>query len=347
MDAIRHIAIQVPDPWLTAEFYKRIFGLEVAGETDSSLAEGVYLSDGVINLALLAFKSEVASQGAGLGHVGLHHFGLWTEDLDATRDRVEKAGAQWIMGEPDYRHNASYEVKYRERNGVVFDLVHNGWAGTQSRPGEPGNAVREPRALVERYDDRRAAAIEKMDAILPRDTQATPGQLRHFAIATQDPWATAEFYKYAFGWEVVGETDSSLAEGTFMSDGLFNVALLNFRDDKGAQGKGKDFVGLHHFGIWIDTVEPTQALIEQAGGEWIMGAPDYRHNAAYEVKFHDINGIILDLVHNGWAGTQRRPGDAGNMVTGPRSMVERYAERRGAAAEALNSKVGREPVPAE
>jgi|GEM_PF-40905 catechol 2,3-dioxygenase-like lactoylglutathione lyase family enzyme len=347
MDSIRHIAIQVPDPWLTAEYYKRIFVLDDAGETDSSLAEGVYLTDGVINLALLAFKSEYASQGAGLGHVGLHHFGVWAEDLDATTKRVEAAGAEWVMGEPDYRHNASYEVKYRERNGVIVDLVHNGWAGTQSRPGEPGNMVREPRSLVARFDDRRTAAAAKMDAILPPDTAATSGQLRHFAISTKDPWATAEFFKYAFGWEVVGETDSSIAEGTFMSDGLFNVALLNFKNEKGAQGKGVDYVGMHHFGIWVDEVEPTQKLIEQAGGEWIMGEPDYRHNAAYEVKFREINGVILDLVHNGWAGTQRRPGDADNMVTGPRTLVERYAGRRASAAQDLDEQVGRQPVPAE
>jgi hypothetical protein len=38
------------------------------------------------------------------------------------------------------------------------------------------------------------------------------GKLRHFAMSAPDPWKTAESYKYAFGMEVVGETDSSLAE---------------------------------------------------------------------------------------------------------------------------------------
>ena len=53
--------MSVPDPWKTAEFYKYAFGMEVVGETDSSLAEGVFLSDGVINLALLHFKSDEAA----------------------------------------------------------------------------------------------------------------------------------------------------------------------------------------------------------------------------------------------------------------------------------------------
>jgi catechol 2,3-dioxygenase-like lactoylglutathione lyase family enzyme len=38
-------------------------------------------------------------------------------------------------------------------------------------------------------------------------------KLRHIAIATNDPKATAEFYKQAFGFEQVGETspESALA----------------------------------------------------------------------------------------------------------------------------------------
>src|SRR6185437_9969059 len=161
------------------------------------------------------------------------------------------------------------------------------------------------------------------------------GELRHIAMSVPDPWATAEFYQAIFGFEVVGETDSSLAEGVFLSDGLVNMALLAFKTEAAAQGMGRDFVGLHHFGIWVDEIEETQKRIEKAGGRWIMGAPDYRHNAAYEVKFHDINGVIFDLVHNGWAGTQRRPGEAGNRISGPRTLVPRFAERRAKAAEAM------------
>jgi methylmalonyl-CoA/ethylmalonyl-CoA epimerase len=51
---LRHIAMSVPDPWATAEFYKAIFGFDSVGETDSSLAEGVFLSDGLVNMALQA-----------------------------------------------------------------------------------------------------------------------------------------------------------------------------------------------------------------------------------------------------------------------------------------------------
>lgn len=166
------------------------------------------------------------------------------------------------------------------------------------------------------------------------------GEIRHIALSVRDPWATAEFYKRLFGFEVVGETDSSLAEGVFLSDGVVGMALLDFKNDYAAQGKGRDYVGLHHFGIWVDDVERTHKLIERAGGRWLMGEPDYRHNAQYEVKFHDPNGVILDLVHNGWAGTQRRPGQAENQAAPKRGLVPRFAERRAQAQRALTEAAG-------
>lgn len=333
MSELRHIAMSVRDPWMTAEFYKSIFGLEVAGETDSSLAEGVFLTDGVFGMALLAYKSDEAAQGKGKDFVGLHHFGVWVDDVEGTQKHIEAHGGRWIMGEPDYRHNAQYEVKFLDPNGIVLDLVHNGWAGTQRRPGQADNETSPKRGLVERFAERRAKAAQAMAV---RGFTAPPrrrGAIRHFAMAVPDPWMTAEFYKRIFGFAVVGETDSSLAEGVFLSDGVIGLALLNYKSDAAAQGRGKDFVGLHHFGIWVDDVDATHKLIEQAGGRWIMGEPDYRHNAAYEVKFHDINGVILDLVHNGWAGTQRRPGQSDNETSPKRGLVERFAERR-ARAEA-------------
>ena len=175
---------------------------------------------------------------------------------------------------------------------------------------------------------------------------AKKGQIRHIAMSVPDPWKTASFYTQLFGFEVVVDTDSKLAHCLFLSDGMFNIALLHFKDDRSAQGTGKDFVGFHHFGIWVDDVEGTRKLIEKAGGEWIMGEPDYKHNSAYEVKFHDINGVILDLVHNGWAGTQRRPGQADNQTMGKRTMVDRYAERRAKADEGMAKALGRDRVPA-
>jgi methylmalonyl-CoA/ethylmalonyl-CoA epimerase len=129
MGKLRHIAMQVPDPQKAAEFYMRGIGMAKVGETDWENARGVYLSDGVINLALLDYKTvEAAGEDRGCGFVGLHHIGFWVDDVAATRRSIEAAGGKYWMGEP-VTGGGFYEVKYRDPNGVVVDITENGWGG--------------------------------------------------------------------------------------------------------------------------------------------------------------------------------------------------------------------------
>jgi catechol 2,3-dioxygenase-like lactoylglutathione lyase family enzyme len=129
MARLRHIAMQVPDPHKAAEFYMRVFGMRKVGETDWENARGVYLSDGVINLALLDYKTvEAAGEDRGVGFVGVHHIGFWVDDVAATRAAMEAAGGHHWMGEPA-AGGGFYEVKYRDPNGVVVDITENGWGG--------------------------------------------------------------------------------------------------------------------------------------------------------------------------------------------------------------------------
>jgi len=131
MGKLRHIALSVPDPWKAAEFYMQAFGMQKVGETDSPLASGVYLSDGVVNMALLKYKTdEMAGEDRGKDFVGLHHIGFWVDDADESRKQVEAAGAKYWMGEvPAPGSNSFYEVKFRDPNGVVFDISAHGWGG--------------------------------------------------------------------------------------------------------------------------------------------------------------------------------------------------------------------------
>ena len=130
MARLRHIAMQVPDPHKAAEFYMRVFGMHKVGETDWENARGVYLSDGVINLALLDYKTvEAAGEDRGCDFVGIHHIGFWVDDVKDGARAVESAGAQHFAGEPS-EHNTFYEVKYRDPvNGLIFDITAHGWAG--------------------------------------------------------------------------------------------------------------------------------------------------------------------------------------------------------------------------
>jgi len=148
---LRHIAITVPDPWEAAEFYMKTFGLTKVGETDSTLARGVYLSDGVMNVALLNYKTDWAAGGAagGKDYVGLHHLGFWVDDLDQARSDLESNGAAWLMGEVPVQGNTFYEVKYRDPNGVIIDITDHGWGGA-SREGLATPGLRHPDMVADR-----------------------------------------------------------------------------------------------------------------------------------------------------------------------------------------------------
>lgn len=154
MAKIRHIALSVPDPWESAEFYMQAFGMTKVGETDSPLARGVYLSDGTINLAILNYKSDEMAGKVGKDWVGIHHMGFWVDDIDAACKGAKNAGAEYWMGEvPDPSEgNTFYEVKYRDPNGIVLDLSAHGWGGAVKdvTAAAAGPAIKKPELVADR-----------------------------------------------------------------------------------------------------------------------------------------------------------------------------------------------------
>jgi len=135
MAKLRHIAITVPDPEAAAAFYEKTFGMQRVGTTDSSIAKGVYLSDGTLNMAILKYKSEkAAGADKGLDYVGVHHFGFWADDVDEAREKIEANGGKFMMGPPVVNGNAFYEMKFTDPNGIIFDVNHTGWVGAKREP---------------------------------------------------------------------------------------------------------------------------------------------------------------------------------------------------------------------
>jgi catechol 2,3-dioxygenase-like lactoylglutathione lyase family enzyme len=130
---IRHIALSVKDIDATADFYEKAFGLTRSAKSEGPTAYRVYMSDGEINLALLQYKSEV---GSGLKNpsdfVGIHHFGFQCDDMDAQQQQIEDAGGKFFfdLGDPD---DDDFERKFKDPNGIIFDINWKGWALTKSK----------------------------------------------------------------------------------------------------------------------------------------------------------------------------------------------------------------------
>jgi predicted enzyme related to lactoylglutathione lyase len=133
MARIRHIALVVKDLEKTADFYEKALGLTRSEMSEGPTARRIYMSDGEVNLALLQYKGEV---GSGLkdpgSFVGVHHFGFQADDLKAQQAAIEAAGGEFFfdLGEEG---EDGFERKFKDPNGIIFDVNDTGWAMTSSK----------------------------------------------------------------------------------------------------------------------------------------------------------------------------------------------------------------------
>lgn len=128
------------------------------------------------------------------------------------------------------------------------------------------------------------------------------GQLRHIAISVPDKDKAAAFYENAFGLERVSESRVA----TRLTDGVMNLTLLQFetQEDAGDE-RGKDFVGVHHFGFWVDDEGDAIADVENNGGVYHPGPTGAGTPQNAEVKFRDPDGVVFDISTHGWDGAKR------------------------------------------
>jgi catechol 2,3-dioxygenase-like lactoylglutathione lyase family enzyme len=132
-------------------------------------------------------------------------------------------------------------------------------------------------------------------------------KLRHLALSVEDPFATAEFYMKAFDMDKVGETDSPLARGVYLSDGTINLALLAFKNEYWAGQTGQKYQGIHHFGFEIEDMDETEGKILEAGGKNFASRPTEgkTDTVMFEKKFYDPNGIMVEAASAGWIASDR------------------------------------------
>ena len=122
-------------------------------------------------------------------------------------------------------------------------------------------------------------------------------KIKHIAIFTPDPEATAKFYQDVFDLEVAGPAGS----GFYLTDGHINLAILQSREDE----KGNPTpVGIDHFGFKVDDVEETQKKLDAVGSaELPSHAPPGGGAFYYELKYQGPDNQTVDVSGNGWVGT--------------------------------------------
>jgi len=132
MAKLRHIAVATKDPEKTIEFYKKHFEMEVAGRIENDLAQGYYLTDGVVCLAILKFKIPNSNRSwDSENYTGIHHFGFIVEDMEKAARALEADGSELAADRYEGRgaDTVFYELKYTAPDDVVVDISQRGWVG--------------------------------------------------------------------------------------------------------------------------------------------------------------------------------------------------------------------------
>jgi catechol 2,3-dioxygenase-like lactoylglutathione lyase family enzyme len=130
-------------------------------------------------------------------------------------------------------------------------------------------------------------------------------KLRHLAIASDDPDATAQFYVDVFEFRHIRTAQGKAHYGHILSDGTMNLAILKFSTDAAAGVEmGTSYVGLHHIGFEVDDVEDAARRVSAAGGvarHDINDALrlDTKTYVKGELKFSGPDGVIFDLSEPG------------------------------------------------
>ena len=126
MGKLRHVALVVRDIEKSAQFYEKVFGMKRVGRDDLEIGSGIYLSDGVVNLALL-------SGTVGKEKIyGTNHFGFIVDDLEACEQTIDEAGGVFFFDLGKGKDDVNFEKKFKDPDGIVFDISEKGWQGTSA-----------------------------------------------------------------------------------------------------------------------------------------------------------------------------------------------------------------------
>ena len=119
-----------------------MLGLEEVGKVSSANADGYYLSDGNVNMAILNFKNDVVTGDVDSDYSGIHHIGFQVDDAADMDAKLKEANAYPMdyvnealhggMDAPRQGHGRNVETKYGGPDGVMIDISQGGWVGTGS-----------------------------------------------------------------------------------------------------------------------------------------------------------------------------------------------------------------------
>jgi predicted enzyme related to lactoylglutathione lyase len=279
MARLRHFAVCVGDLDKAAKFYGDVFGLKRHGREDLSIGSAIYMGDGTINLALLNFKGDKGHDFGDKpeGQIGANHFGFQVESMKETQALIEKHGGTFFFDLGDER-KGNFERKFKDPEGIIFDISENGWVGTDGRKikADPAHAFLDEELVLQ---------------------SNLKGRIKHMALFVRDLEKEAAFYQAVFGLKHLGYDNQPMGSAVYLTDGTTNLALIC-----PSMPAEKYKPGANHCGFQVADLKQTEDWIKDAGGSFFFDFGDAKHGN-FEKKFKDADGVVFDISKHGWVGT--------------------------------------------
>ena len=138
-------------------------------------------------------------------------------------------------------------------------------------------------------------------------------RIKHIALVTDDPVATAEFYKQHFGLTELYRRPGKTGEnGVWLSDGYIYFAILKYgaaEAPKLGPGPTSDLRGIHHIGFQVDDLPATAdglaranvAFVPKENGDPADPTPMYAvSEGAANLKYLGPDAVQFDVRQKGW-----------------------------------------------
>ena len=122
---ITHIALKVANIEKAAAFYRDVFGFEQTDLRRDGDHISCHLTDGTIDLGLVAFDPDSVIGAASGEDTCIHHFGIDVDDTAKFAEAIKAAGGE-LMDDPS-RPDAS-TIKFRvPGGGGITEIAPRNW----------------------------------------------------------------------------------------------------------------------------------------------------------------------------------------------------------------------------
>ena len=118
---VGHLVLNVRDVEASTRFYTEILGFEIAVERPNM----TFLTCGKIHHDLALFKASEDSPSVSEGQVGLNHFAVQIDDLDALKEAYQRLKENGVPVDNTIDHGMTQSVYFHDPDGIRIEFFCN------------------------------------------------------------------------------------------------------------------------------------------------------------------------------------------------------------------------------